>query len=102
MIFVSADQDSEIYKVINQNKIGICSTFGDIDQMEYLLNEYLQNKGQFEILKSNAFTFVKQFDREAVMRGLFNKINDCIFKEAAVEKLEEIKISDYSRDKVYN
>lgn len=102
MIFVSADKDSEIYKVINQNQLGICSTFGDIDQMEYLLNEYLQNKGQFETLKSNAFEFVKQFDREAVMRGLFNKISNYIFNEAIVEKLEEVKISDYSRDKVYN
>ncbi len=102
MILVSADKNSELYKVVSQNRLGLCAAFGDIDQMESILNTYLLNRKEFEILKSNAFAFVQQFDREVVMRKLFNKIDSYVFKKAVAEEFKEEEILDYSRDKVFN
>ncbi|TGD82234.1 glycosyltransferase family 4 protein [Hymenobacter wooponensis] len=75
LIFISADKDSEIYKVITHNNLGISSEFGDIDQMQLLLNKYLLNHQEFEIYKSNAYKYVRQFDREVVIKSFLDKVH---------------------------
>ena len=74
LIFVSADKDSEIYKVVTDNKVGASSDFGDIVHMRSLLNNYLHDKEQFEPYKMNAYKFVQQFDRAVVMKDFFRQI----------------------------
>lgn len=75
LIFISADKDSEIYKVITHNNLGISSEFGDIDQMQHLLNKYLLTQEDFEVYKSNAFNYVHQFDRDVVIRSFLEQVH---------------------------
>ena len=74
LIFVSADTESEIYKVITQNKLGVSSDFGDTAQMEMQLNKYLQNASSFNSYQTNAYTYVQQFDREFVLRNVLKQV----------------------------
>lgn len=78
LIFVAAGKDSEIYKVVNINELGISAAINDLDNMEHLIGNYLQDKEQFKFYESNAFNFVNQFDRSVVLRRLFNRINDSV------------------------
>ncbi|TGE04302.1 glycosyltransferase family 4 protein [Hymenobacter fodinae] len=75
LIFISADKDSEIYKVITHNELGISSEFGDIDQMESLLTKYLKKQHDFEIYKSNAYNYVHQFDRNIVIKSFLDQVH---------------------------
>lgn len=74
LIFVSADVDSEIYKVITHNKLGVSSDFGDISRMEQQLTDYLQNPASFALYKTNARTYVQQFDRAYVLRSVLKQM----------------------------
>lgn len=100
-MFVSADENSEIYKVVHDHKLGICSPFGDIDRMQAQLNEYLLNRKLFDALQSNAFNFVQQFDREITMKRLFNRLNG-LNEEVELSELSEENILEISRPKIYN
>ena len=74
LIFVSADRESELYKVIEDNDLGMLSDFEDIDQMQICLDNFLENQNKFTTNKSNAFNFVQQFDRNIVLKETFEKI----------------------------
>jgi colanic acid biosynthesis glycosyl transferase WcaI len=74
LIMVSADKDSEIYKVVTSNKVGLSADFGDIDYMERLLHSYLRDRPAFDTYKSNAYRFVHQYDREPVLQDVFTQI----------------------------
>ncbi len=76
LIFVSADKESEIYKVVTNNQVGASADFGDIAQMRRLLNDYLLDKQRFELYKTNAYKFVQQYDREVVLKELFNRVDE--------------------------
>ncbi|HET9503359.1 MAG TPA: hypothetical protein VFO93_07450, partial [Hymenobacter sp.] len=74
LTFVSADTESEIYKVITENKLGISSDFGKIDQLEKQLSDYLANPQSFEVYKKNAYRYVQQFDRQHVLSNVLEQI----------------------------
>lgn len=74
LTFVSADTESEIYKVITENKLGVSSDFGNIDQLEKQLADYLDNPQSFELYKTNAYRYVHQFDREYVLSNVLKRI----------------------------
>jgi colanic acid biosynthesis glycosyl transferase WcaI len=74
LIMVSADKDSEIYKVVTSNKVGLSADFGDIDYMERLLHSYLRDRPAFDAYKSNAYRFVQQYDRQPVLQDVFSQI----------------------------
>ena len=74
LTFVSADVDSEIYKVITENKLGITSDFGKIDQLEKQLTDYLNNPESFAVYRTNAYRYVQQFDREYVLNNVLKRI----------------------------
>jgi colanic acid biosynthesis glycosyl transferase WcaI len=74
LIFVSADKESEVYKVVTTNKVGMSADFGDIDHMQKLLTDYLRDEQSFAPYKANAYHFVQQFDRKPVLSDVFNKI----------------------------
>lgn len=76
LTFVSADTESEIYKVITENKLGISSDFGKIDQLEKQLADYLANPQSFDIYKANAYRYVHQFDREYVLSNVLKRIKE--------------------------
>ncbi|WP_223651768.1 glycosyltransferase family 4 protein [Hymenobacter psoromatis] len=74
LIFVSADKDSEIYKVVSGNQVGMSADFGDLDHMQQLLADYLRDKQSFGHYKANAHCFVQQYDRQPVLRQVLAEI----------------------------
>ncbi|MFC5412533.1 glycosyltransferase family 4 protein [Larkinella bovis] len=80
LIFVSAGKESEIYKVVTDNQIGMSAEIDDLDQMKTQLEQYLLNKEQFRHFEQNAFDFVQQYDRNVVLAALFREINRTVLK----------------------
>jgi colanic acid biosynthesis glycosyl transferase WcaI len=74
LIMVSADRESEIYKVVSSNKVGMSADFGDIDHMEQLLTDYLRDAPAYSSYKTNAYQFVQQYDRRPVLADVFSQL----------------------------
>lgn len=74
LIMVSADRESEIYKVVSSNKVGLSADFGDIDHMEHLLTDYLRDAPTYTSYKTNAYQFVQQYDRRPVLADVFSQL----------------------------
>ncbi|GAB3264626.1 glycosyltransferase family 4 protein [Larkinella harenae] len=80
LIFVAAGSESEIYKVVTENELGMSSDITDIGLMQTLLDSYLQDKTRFAQYEANAVAYVHQFDREVVLGALFHEINELFFE----------------------
>lgn len=74
LLLLSADKDSELYKTINANRIGLVSDFGDIEKLTELLNEVLVDKDFAKEINNAAEKYVKQFDRDYVLNNVLEKI----------------------------
>ena len=74
LVFVSADVDSEIYKVIAGNQLGVASDYGTTDLLASQLRHYLSDTASFEVYKRNAYRYVQQFDREYVLSSVLNRL----------------------------
>ena len=74
LIFVAAGSESEIYKVVADNDLGMLSDIADIYTMQRMLTAYLTDKSKFNIYESNAFSFVRKFDRDVVLSQLLDQV----------------------------
>ena len=74
LVFVSADADSEIYKVIAGNQLGVASDYGATDLLTNQLRQYVGDAASFEAYKRNAYRYVQQFDREYVLSEVLNRL----------------------------
>ncbi len=70
LVFVSADVDSEIYKVIAGNQLGVASEYGATNVLATQLRQYMSSPGRFDVYRHNAYRYVQQFDREYVLRSV--------------------------------
>ncbi|RAJ99995.1 colanic acid biosynthesis glycosyl transferase WcaI [Larkinella arboricola] len=82
LTFVAACKNSEIYKVVTDNALGMSSDIEDLDHMKKLLTDYLTNKEEFKKYEVNAFGFVHQFDRQIVLDSLFAEIDNLNLRDA--------------------
>ncbi|WP_265990800.1 glycosyltransferase family 4 protein [Larkinella insperata] len=82
LTFVAACRNSEIYKVVTENSLGMSSDIEDLTHMKELLTEYLKNRDEFKKYEVNSFRFVHQFDRKIVLESLFNEIDNLNLRDA--------------------
>lgn len=68
IVMVAAHRDSELYRVVNTNAIGIAVEYDNLPAMKQHLLNYRANKKIFDTYKSNGRRFVEQFDREKVLQ----------------------------------
>ena len=74
LLLLSADKDSELYKTISQNKIGLVSEFGDIDLTVSLLKDAIENKDHAKEISDAAEKYTMKFDREYVLKNVLQEI----------------------------
>lgn len=74
LVFVAADADSEVYKVIAGNQLGVAADYGATDLLANQLRQYLSDAASFEAYKHNAYQYVQQFDREYVLSNVLNRL----------------------------
>lgn len=72
-IQLSADKDSELFKVLKKNNLALISEYGDIETICNQLRK-LQDGGMMDELTKNTSTFVSQFDRQVVLKKILNSI----------------------------
>lgn len=75
LIFVAAGAESEIYKVLEKNNLGLLSDIDDMEQMTEALNRYVSGTNIADSYKASAFAYVKKFDREIVLKKFLNKLS---------------------------
>jgi colanic acid biosynthesis glycosyl transferase WcaI len=76
LLLLSADKDSELYKTIKQNNIGLVSEYGDIDSLVGLLKQAIDDKSFAEKVSDAAEKYVKNFDRSYVLDNVLQKITN--------------------------
>lgn len=75
LIFLSADKNSELYKVLKKNDLALVTEFGDLEEMKECVNSILEAPEQLEKLQRNAWNFVQRFDREVVLKRVLEKVS---------------------------
>ena len=75
IILLSADKDSELYRVLNRNKVALISNYGDIDKMVEHLNNIEINSALVEVYRERAKKFAKEADRSNVLNNVFYELD---------------------------
>ena len=81
LIFLAADEESELYKVLLHNELSLVSRFENFDELKQCVDKILTKDKILDKFKTNAWTFVQQFDRETVLDQALKKIE--IIKKSA-------------------
>ncbi len=71
-LFVCADLESELYKVIYTNKLGFTSPYGQINQAVKIVSDCIEKNINTEEYVNNGAKFVANYDREKVLNNMLN------------------------------
>jgi colanic acid biosynthesis glycosyl transferase WcaI len=74
LIFLTADKESELYKVLKKNELSLVSEFGSQTEMDQCMKKITSSDPILDQYRSNAKKFVEQYDRQAVLSSVLNKI----------------------------
>lgn len=74
LIFLAADEESELYKVLKKNDLALVGKIGNLAELKECMNHILQRSSDLNRLKENASVFVRQFDRKFVLENVLKKI----------------------------
>lgn len=75
VILVSADKASELYKVCEDNQLGMLAQYGDISHMESLVRQCLVDPEVTLRYRLRSRQFVEQFDRRRVLDDALERIS---------------------------
>lgn len=78
LIFLAADEESELYKVLKNNDLALVGNIGNLTELKERLNHILQESPDLNKLKENAWSFVRQFDRKFVLSNVLRKIESLV------------------------
>ncbi len=74
LIFLAADEESELYKVLKNNDLALVGKIGNLAELKECMNQLLQESSDLNRLRENASAFVRQFDRKFVLENVLKKI----------------------------
>lgn len=74
LIFLAADKESELYKVLKKNDLALVGEISNLAELNECMNQILQKSSDLNKLKENACDFVRQFDRKFVLGNVLKKI----------------------------
>ena len=74
LIFLAADEESELYKVLKNNDLALVGKIGNLAELKDCMNQLLQESSDLNRLRENASAFVRQFDRKFVLENVLKKI----------------------------
>jgi hypothetical protein len=60
--------------VLKKNDVALVTEFGNSDQMKGAIQQVLNNSGELEKIRENAFKFVQRFDRIVVLDNVLEKL----------------------------
>jgi colanic acid biosynthesis glycosyl transferase WcaI len=74
-LLLSADTESELYKTVKKNEIGLVSEYGDTDEIVKQLNLAYTDESFTHSLNKRAVTYVTQFHRDNVLDKVLSKLS---------------------------
>lgn len=74
MILLTADKDSELYRVLKENELGIVTDYGDLNALKNGLEGLLVDPGSKARFGDRSRSFVNQYDRKTVLRKIIQEI----------------------------
>ena len=78
LIFLAADEESELYKVLKNNDLALVGKIGNLNELKDCMNHILQESPDLNKLKENAGNFVRRFDREFVLSNALKEIESLV------------------------
>ena len=78
LIFLAADEESELYKVLKNNDLALVGRIGNLNELKDCMNHILQESPDLNNLKENAGKFVRQFDRKFVLGNVLKEIESLV------------------------
>jgi colanic acid biosynthesis glycosyl transferase WcaI len=78
LIFLAADQESELYRVLKKNDLALVGQISNLAELKGCMNQILQETSDLNKLKENAWGFVRQFDRRFVLGNVLKKIESLV------------------------
>jgi colanic acid biosynthesis glycosyl transferase WcaI len=75
-ILVTADPESELFKILNNNGLALASNYGDVDKICQHLESVIKNPSIKSKLSEKTREFVRKYDREIVLSQVLNKIDN--------------------------
>ena len=76
LLLLSADDESELYKTIKKNEIGLVSKYGDIKELISQLDKLITDDDVTKSLYTATKKYVQQFDRDHVLTNVLKKLSD--------------------------
>jgi colanic acid biosynthesis glycosyl transferase WcaI len=78
LIFLAADKESELYRVLKKNDLALVGEISNLAELKGCMNQILQETSDLNRLKENAGSFVRQFDRDFVLSNVLKKIESFV------------------------
>ena len=75
LLIISADNNSELYKVMKGNNLAFVADYDDTDALKYYIDATIENDPQVDYYKSESVKFVKQYDRDLVLSKFFKAVS---------------------------
>lgn len=73
-ILLTADVDSELFKVFDEQKLGYVTPYGNEKTAVNAIKTYLTNKETADFYVTNAFRYVNSFDRNVVLKNILGLV----------------------------
>ena len=74
-IILSADKESELYKTVKTNEVGLVCEYGDTDGLVNIVNQVISDKTVISTINEKAKDYVSQFYRDNVLSKVLKQIN---------------------------
>lgn len=75
LLIISADNNSELYKVMKDNKLAFVADYDDTDALKCHIDATIENHPQVNSYKAESVKFVKQYDRGLVLSNFFKTVS---------------------------
>jgi colanic acid biosynthesis glycosyl transferase WcaI len=76
LLLLSADAESELYKTVKKNNIGLVSEYGDVNSLIEQLDKLINDNDIAKSLYTATKKYVQQFDRGYVLNNVLKKLSD--------------------------
>ncbi len=74
LLLISAEQDSELFKVVKQNQIGMTVPYSDLDGLIGELDRVINDKESLTCYTEKSLSYVMQYDRKFVLDNVIKQI----------------------------
>ncbi|MFD2934225.1 glycosyltransferase family 4 protein [Spirosoma flavum] len=76
LLIISADQNSELYKVMKKNNLALVADYDDTDTLKEHIDTAIGNCSKVKEYKTESVKFIDQYDRELVLSNFLKSLKN--------------------------